>query len=908
MSLYLTEKGLSYVLQHACDSLTAESDRVDMTLEGACITAENIVAGDKLAFDRQYYLPGCAAGIKGIHSYTRLCIKNVYPGIDWILYSEPGGRFKYDFMVHPGADPRQIQLLYACDGTVSSDGHSLGICTASGNIEDGVLKSFQGLKIISSRYALEPLESTDRISRCRVKIDVQAYNPQQPLTIDPAVTWATNLDGAGIVRDVDYDAQGNVFLLGLESPATNMPILNTGSGYHQSMPASNDIVIYKFDPNGALIWCTNFGGSGDEAPGILAVSPTGTLYVTGRTESNDLPVMNSGGFYQGTLNATGPFQTDAFILKFDAGCNLLWSTYIGAPAAVEDFTSACFDLSGNIILAGIVSGQQMPLLNGGGYFDNTYNGGNYDGYIARFSPSDVLLHGTFLGSPGADFDTHGCLRIISDPQGNVWMCGNVRSPGLPYASNGGYFSTTLNGSSDAVFGKFDPAFNLVWLTNFGGSSHESCSDLTIDRCGNVWITGFTLSSDLPTVNAGGYMHTMAAGDSLEGFIVKLNSACQLTWATALGGNKADWFNAVVTDGMNVWALGFSNSTNLPAVPMGSGLNQSSNGGGEDAMIYCFNQSTALVYASYFGNAAPEELQAAALDSVHDRLYFVGQTPGSTQPFYMKTQATPASYQSTGNDEGFIVQLSVNKAVMPFSYTVHDTTLCTNDPLVLHASHAPPGTYLWDSGATSYSLSVNNSGTYWVRESGNCQLFADTFHIMLNPVPVLAVPGDTTLEEGNSLAIHATSTMGAQYTWLPADDLSCSNCLDPVAAPGQSISYCLRAITAAGCGDTACFTIHVIEKPCPGLADNSLPEAFTPNGDNNNDVYVVNGWGFCIREFNFKVFDRWGEKLFETSDPHINWDGRYMNKDLETGVYVYQLTAVTRHDEKLNRKGTITLSR
>lgn len=909
MSLYLTEKGLSYVLQHACDSSTTEFDRIDMSLEGATIRAENIIAEDKLTFEHQYYLPACAAGIKSVNSFAKLRVRNVYPGIDWILYGEANGRFKYDFIVHPGADPRKIQLLLACDGSVSSDGHSLGVCTASGHINDGALSSFQGSKPVSSHYVLEPVHSTDRLSHYRVKIDVGSYNPRQALIIDPAVTWATNLDGAGVVRDVDYDAQGNVYLLGLASTINNASILNTGSGYHQSTPSSNDIVIYKFDLNGVLIWCTNFGGSDDEAPNILAVKPTGLLYVTGRTASTDLPVMNSGGFYQGSLNATGPNQTDAFILKFDAGCNLLWSTYIGAPAAVEDFTSACFDLSGNIVLAGAVSSQQMPLLNGGGYFDNTYNGGGYDGYIARFSPSDALLHASFLGTPGADFDARGCLRIISDPQGNTWMCGNVRSPGMPYTNNGGYFSTAFNGSSDAVFGKFDPAFNLVWLTGFGGSSYEGCSDLTIDRCGNLWATGGTLSDDLPTVNGGGYMHTMAQGDSLEGFIVRFNSACQLTWSTALGGNKADWFNALVTDGVNVWALGFSNSTNLPTVPMGGGFSQSSNGGGEDAMIYCFNPSTSLVYASYFGNSSPEELQAAALDSVHSRLYFVGQMPGAPpQPFYMKTQATPASYQATGNDVGFVVQLSVSKAATPFSYAVHDTTLCSNDPLALQSSHPPPGTYLWSSGATSYSIHVNNSGTYWVSDAANCPLFVDTFHVSLNPVPVLTVPADTTLDEGSSFSIHATSTMGAQYAWSPASGLSCGDCLDPVATPGQSAGYCLTATTAAGCGDTACFNIRVTEKPCPGLADNSLPEAFTPNGDNNNDVYTVNGWGFCIREFNFKVYDRWGEKLFETSDPNINWDGRYMNKDLETGVYVYQLTALTRHDEKLNRKGTITLSR
>ena len=138
-----------------------------------------------------------------------------------------------------------------------------------------------------------------------------------------------------------------------------------------------------------------------------------------------------------------------------------------------------------------------------------------------------------------------CIRDRADSQGNLWLAGNTRSwGGLPYINNGGYFKNVLSGSSDAVFAKFDQNFNLIWFSAYGGNDVEASSDLTIDKCGNIWVLGMTLSQDLLSINSNGYMHTIAPNDSLEGFIVKMNPNNNIVWSTYLGGNKADWLSLI----------------------------------------------------------------------------------------------------------------------------------------------------------------------------------------------------------------------------------------------------------------------------------------------------------------------------------------------------------------------------
>jgi gliding motility-associated-like protein len=96
--------------------------------------------------------------------------------------------------------------------------------------------------------------------------------------------------------------------------------------------------------------------------------------------------------------------------------------------------------------------------------------------------------------------------------------------------------------------------------------------------------------------------------------------------------------------------------------------------------------------------------------------------------------------------------------------------------------------------------------------------------------------------------------------------------------------------------------------CETNNDFSVPNAFTPNGDNNNDEFCLRGWNECTSDFRILIFDRWGEKIFESQNPSFCWDGIYKGQALNAGVFVYVLQAKKSNGDLLEKKGNITLIR
>jgi gliding motility-associated-like protein len=98
-------------------------------------------------------------------------------------------------------------------------------------------------------------------------------------------------------------------------------------------------------------------------------------------------------------------------------------------------------------------------------------------------------------------------------------------------------------------------------------------------------------------------------------------------------------------------------------------------------------------------------------------------------------------------------------------------------------------------------------------------------------------------------------------------------------------------------------VQTVEIPC---GDIFIPTGFTPNNDGVNELICV--MGSCINEFHLDIFDRWGEKVFETTDQSRCWDGKKDGKLMDTGVFVYHLTATLQNGDQINKKGNIHLIR
>jgi gliding motility-associated-like protein len=223
----------------------------------------------------------------------------------------------------------------------------------------------------------------------------------------------------------------------------------------------------------------------------------------------------------------------------------------------------------------------------------------------------------------------------------------------------------------------------------------------------------------------------------------------------------------------------------------------------------------------------------------------------------------------------------------------------------------PYTYIWIDGNTSPEIEDLCIGEYSVTayDSNGClierviELFFDSTYF---PQSIKAWADTAVLYRSQSTIIHGSDYGNRfDYTWSPADYLSTTKGTNAVTTPKNTIVYTYTISDSYGCSGTDTVLITVLDVICeePYVF---VPNAFSPNGDGLNDILYVRGR--VLEKVEFAVYDRWGEKVFETKDKNTGWDGVFRGKRCEPGVYVYYLDAVCIGGEHYLLKGNITLIR
>lgn len=215
------------------------------------------------------------------------------------------------------------------------------------------------------------------------------------------------------------------------------------------------------------------------------------------------------------------------------------------------------------------------------------------------------------------------------------------------------------------------------------------------------------------------------------------------------------------------------------------------------------------------------------------------------------------------------------------------------------------TYSWQpGGATSSSVSGLGAGTYTctVTDANGCTTVS-TVTLTSSTGLNVTISNDTTISAGQNVQLNAGT--GVSYSWSPSSGLSCTTCPNPVANPTATTTYTVIVTDANGCTGLATVTISVLNQ-CGDNGTLFVPDAFSPNGDLANDFLFVRGPG--ISEFYFAVYDRWGEKVFESTDQTIGWDGMYKGKACDPAVFVYYLKAICYTGTEIIQKGNVTLFR
>jgi gliding motility-associated-like protein len=165
---------------------------------------------------------------------------------------------------------------------------------------------------------------------------------------------------------------------------------------------------------------------------------------------------------------------------------------------------------------------------------------------------------------------------------------------------------------------------------------------------------------------------------------------------------------------------------------------------------------------------------------------------------------------------------------------------------------------------------------------------------------VVTPPTASIESGESVDLVASG--GDSYTWTPSTGLSCTDCPNPTASPLTTTTYTVSAVDEFGCQGDTVVTIFV-EQLCGELF---VPTIFSPNADNVNDKHCV--LGGCFLTFEFSIYNRWGERVFESTSASTCWDGMFREKPAQTGVYVYKLKAVLIDGTEVLESGNINLVR
>jgi gliding motility-associated-like protein len=223
-------------------------------------------------------------------------------------------------------------------------------------------------------------------------------------------------------------------------------------------------------------------------------------------------------------------------------------------------------------------------------------------------------------------------------------------------------------------------------------------------------------------------------------------------------------------------------------------------------------------------------------------------------------------------------------------------------------------FFWDFGDGTTSTVDNPThlyssvGSYTVKlyafDSTSCnKIDSTTFTISVVPIPVAGFTFSPDPPQENTFTQFTNQSLGAtNYIWYFGDGDSSLD-INPRHLFNATGTYdvCLIAINAAGCSDTICLPVKAIINP---LLD--VPSAFTPGKFGVNSIVSVKGFG--IKQMQWNIYNRWGQKVFESTNPANGWDGYFKSKLQPMDVYTYTLDVVFSDGTKIRKAGDITLIR
>ncbi len=468
-----------------------------------------------------------------IPHYAQVKASGVYSGIDIVFHGDRGS-LQYDFVVAPGADPKQIRLQFEGASGLHVDKGDLVLTTQGGtelrHLQPRIHQLVGGKQVTVKGGFEVRKEGTAGFT-------LGSYDPKLPLVIDPTITFVTFLAGSDFdeATAVAADPVFNSYVTGYTYSA-NFPVSGEGN-VGQSSRA--DAFFTKLSPTGTILSSTYVGGSDDDRGFGIAVDASG-VYLTGQTQSNDFPHYP----LQPGLNGSA----DAFVTKFSLlGDTIFYSRYLGGSDWDGGYAIAV-DSDRSPYIAGATYSNDFPVT--GGAFQTHAGGSAGHVFVTKLSPSGALLaYSTYLASD--DADTAGA--IVVDSSFSAIVSGDTCSFTFPFA---GFFSQGFPPGCSAFVTKLSPAGDsLIYSTSLGPQSFWG-QGVAVDSAGNAYVAGT------------GYTGLGTPSVAAQAFVTKLSPVgASLYFRQLVGTDGSSTGNAIGTDpDGNTWVAGSTSSTTFPGAP------------------------------------------------------------------------------------------------------------------------------------------------------------------------------------------------------------------------------------------------------------------------------------------------------------------------------------------------------
>ncbi len=706
---------------------------------------------------------------RNVPHFGQVRSREVYPGIDLVYYGK-GGELEYDFVVGPGAEPRRIDLIVDGAKRLSTDADgNLLIDAGSTTIRQLRPVVYQsGGKQVQARYRVT--------GGNRVRFEIGAYDRSRELVIDPVIQYTRYIGRLGQESStaVAVDASGNAIYVGettseemavgtvvqrLRNPdneafvakvsptgevifltylggngpdtaraaavdeAGNIYVAGTTSStdFPQRNPVQrafgageSDGFVSKISASGTdILFSTYLGGSGFDFLNGMALHPSGSLWVSGWTQSRDFPVR--GGYQSGPAGGGG----DVFVTELDPNRGgLLYSSYIGG--AGEDLAGGiAVDSRGMVWVTGSTTSPSFP---GPQQTAVASPAAGQNVFVFQLDPvlNDLPIS-IVTGGSGDDVG----MKVGADSAGNAYVVGSTTSTNFPVT--GGVAQNANRGGTDMFVMKIAGG-RAEWSTYLGGSSDDFPGAITVDSAGSAYVAGWTNSSNFPLRAAvqSNYQGGTATSQRYDMTITRLSPAGdQVLFSSYLGGSGEDKAYGLALDRAgNIFVAGSTTSANLPGALNSFGSSSTSL---YDGLGIRLSADTSV---SFLGaNPGSLNLTARTTDTqLINTTVALSGTAGSvtftTQSNQPWLRADPVSGTAPGNITITVNPAQLTAGVNRGEVTVQSATNVVRIPVVVNSVVVPVVSSVnptsLSRGASEVTITVTGTGftsSSWVEING-----------------------------------------------------------------------------------------------------------------------------------------------------------------------------------------------